>query len=150
MVSDTLQITLDALHIALDRLQIRQCVLQAWSHWRSRRFVLRAVRNDGPGREVGALIGIPDGRLLHEADGRREVGLARQKIADRMRLRRHVFVTGNRHAILFQHGEEHPVGEVNRWRLGLRRRRFTLRNRWRRSGFRRLGRGLAVPAEKHG
>ena len=77
-ISDALQITLDALQITLDALHIRKSILGCLLRLvRASWFVLRAVRDDGTGSEVGALIGVPYRRSLHEADSLFEVGLVR-------------------------------------------------------------------------
>src|ERR1700737_1272971 len=96
IIPDALQITLDALQITFDALQIRKSILGCLLCLvLARRFVLRAVRDDGTSSEVGALIGVPYRRSLHEADGLFEVRLVRQEVADRMPGARHVFVAGH-------------------------------------------------------
>ncbi len=77
IISDVLQITLNALQITLNALQIRDSILECLLHLVRAWFVLRAVRDDGTSDEVGALIGVPYRRSLHEADGLCEVGLVR-------------------------------------------------------------------------
>ena len=120
---DLRQIISNALQIALNGLQIRERILECVLRLvRTGNLVLRAIGNDGAGRDVGALTGIPYRRSLHEADGLSEVGLVREEIADCVRLGRHVFVAGNWHAIPLQDVDERPVDDVNR-RSGRRGRR---------------------------
>src|SRR6201988_4546132 len=65
-VSDALQITLDGLQIRLSLLEcLRDLVGDRRAH--GCRLVLRAVRDDGAGSDLGALIRIPYRRLLDKA-----------------------------------------------------------------------------------
>src|SRR5271165_647968 len=119
---DRWQIISNALQIALDGLQIRESILECVLRLvRACNLVLRAVRDDGASRDVGALTGIPYRRSLHEADGLCEVGLVREEITDCVRLARHVFVAGNWHAIPLQDVDERPVDDVKRRSGRLRR-----------------------------
>jgi len=114
-ISDALQIPLDALQITLDALQIGESILEGRLQLvRASRLVLRAVRDDGTGGEIGALIGIPYRRLLYEADGVCEVGLVRQEIADCVPMGGRVFVAGNGHAFMFQRLDERAVDDLKR------------------------------------
>lgn len=73
---DVLQITTNSLQVTLDSLQNSKSILESrWHFAGACRFVLRAVRNDGTSGDIGALIGVPYRRPLHEADGICEVGL---------------------------------------------------------------------------
>jgi hypothetical protein len=78
IIANALQIAFDPLQITLDALQIRKRILGSLLRRAlDSRFVLRAIRDDGTRGEVGALIGIPYRRPLHQADGFFEVGLVR-------------------------------------------------------------------------
>src|ERR1700757_5032963 len=115
--------TLDGLHIGESTLKRRLHLVRASG------FVLRAVRDDGTGGEVGALIGVPYRRLLHEADGLCEIWLVRQEIADCVPMGGDVFVAGNGHALMFQRLNEDVVDDVNRWSGWFRRSRVGSRRR---------------------
>ncbi len=139
LTRDGWQTISDALQIAFDGLQIRKSILERLlGCGRSRRFVLGAVRDDGANSDVGALIGVPSRRSLHESDGVSEVGLPSEEVANGVSLARHVSLTGNWHALVLQRIDECPVDDISRRRVCCRR--CWLGSRTRRRNYRRLHR----------
>ncbi len=150
IISDALKIVLDMLQFTFDALQIRKrilgCLLRPVLGCS---FVLRTVRDDGTSSEVGALIGVPYRRSLHEADGLFEVGLAREEVADRVPVDRHVFAAGHWHALVFQRVDKRRVDDVNRWSECFRCSRGGRFRHRRRRDCRRLRRRVCVVNRKH-